>query len=129
MADSKRNFVIAKPADRAQTVKAGALRMNCKISWSAKMPTEKSQSLSRAQMYVDQECIRRMANDTPLRTGTLRNAATTGTVIGSGTIHQNTPYARRQYYEHKEKSRWFERMANRDKDVILKGAQRIAAGK
>ena len=50
------------------------------------------------------------------------NYATLGTVIGSGEINQIAPYARRQYYEHKEKSYWFERMKNRHKDSILKGA-------
>ena len=37
-------------------------------------------------------------------------SATLGTVIGSGSIEYLTPYARRQYYEHKSKARWFEKM-------------------
>ena len=41
---------------------------------------------------------------------------------GSGEINQMAPYAKHQYYEHKEKSYWFERMKNRHKDSILKGA-------
>ncbi len=64
----------------------------------------------------------RMNPETPRRTGVLVKSATLGTVIGSGEINQIAPYARRQYYEHKEKSRWFERMKNRHKDSILKGA-------
>ena len=75
-----------------------------------------------AQAFVDSECIRRMNPETPRRTGALIKSATLGTTIGSGEINQIAPYARRQYYEHKEKSYWFERMKNRHKDSILKGA-------
>lgn len=56
-------------------------------------------------------------------------AATLGTVTGSGLIVQSTPYARRQYYEHKKQSKWFERMKNRHKDSIQKEAGKIACGK
>ena len=44
-------------------------------------------------------------------------------------IVQSTPYARRQYYEHKKQSKWFERMKNRHKDSIQKEAGKIACGK
>ena len=61
-------------------------------------------------------------------------SATLGTVIGSGSIEYLTPYARRQYYEHKSKARWFEKMKAKwfermkasHKDAIVKGAERIA---
>ena len=53
-------------------------------------------------------------------------SATLGTVIGSGSIEYLTPYARRQYYEHKTKAKWFERMKASHKDAIVKGAERIA---
>ena len=66
-----------------------------------------------------------MASETPRRTGALIKSAMLGTVIGSGEINQIAPYARRQYYEHKDKNQWFERMKNRHKDSILKGAQKI----
>ena len=77
------------------------------------------------QEYIDQECINKMESLTPMRTGVLIKSATLGTVVGSGEIHQIAPYARRQYYEHKSKSYWFERMKNRHKDSILRGAQKI----
>ena len=63
-----------------------------------------------------------MNPETPRRTGMLIKSATLGTVIGSGEVDQIAPYARRQYYEHKEKSYWFERMKNRHRDSILRGA-------
>ncbi len=40
----------------------------------------------------------------------LIKSGTLGTVVGSGSIEYLAPYARRQYYEHKTKARWFETM-------------------
>ena len=96
-----------------------------RLDWNEGFKQEYTESFNRKQAYVDQECIRRMAPETPRRTGVLIKSATLGTAIGNGEIHQIAPYARRQYYEHKEKSYWFERMKNRHKDSILKGAQSI----
>ena len=96
-----------------------------RLDWNEGFKREYTESFNRKQAYVDQECIRRMAPETPRRTGVLIKSATLGTAIGNGEIHQIAPYARRQYYEHREKSYWFERMKNRHKDSILKGAQSI----
>lgn len=128
MADTVRNFAIMTPRGVAYTVHGENGKTTCRLEWNHLFPRGMGEKFGKAQKYVDQECIRRMERDTPFRSGTLRRAAATGTVIGSGVIRQATPYARRQYYEHKENSKWFERMANRDKDVILEGAMRIAAG-
>lgn len=49
------------------------------------------------QAMVDSECNRWMEKYTPMRTGTLIKAATIGTVIGSGEIRQETPYAHYMY--------------------------------
>ncbi len=97
-----------------------------KLEFNPDFASKKKESLQRAQKFVDSECLRRMNPDTPRRTGMLVKSAVLGNTIGSGEIHYgNTPYARRQYYEHKEKSHWFERMKNRDKDAILAGAKKI----
>ena len=56
----------------------------------------------------------------------LIKSGTLGTVIGSGSIEYITPYARRQYYEHKARSKWFETMKASKKDVIREGAEKIA---
>ena len=96
-----------------------------RLDWNEGFKREYTESFNRKQAYVDQECIRRMAPETPRRTGVLIKSATLGTAIGNGEINQIAPYARRQYYEHREKSYWFERMKNRHKDSILKGAQSI----
>ena len=71
-------------------------------------------------------CLRYMNPLTPRRTGMMIKSATLGTVIGSGSIEYLAPYARRQYYEHKSKARWFEKMKASNKEAILKGAEQIA---
>lgn len=96
--------------------------MTARLDWNPNFKPNMESGFANAQEFVDYECIRRMNPETPRRTGVLVKLATLGTVIGSGEINQIAPYARRQYYEHKEKSRWFERMKNRHKDSILKGA-------
>lgn len=50
------------------------------------------------QKFVDSECIRLMKPYTPNLNGVLIDSATRNTVIGSGKIVQNTPYARYHYY-------------------------------
>ena len=97
-------------------------RTIARLDWNPNFKPNMESGFASAQEFVDSECIRRMNPETPRRTGVLVKSATLSTVIGSGEINQIAPYARRQYYEHKEKSRWFERMKNRHKDSILKGA-------
>lgn len=94
---------------------------------------EKNQA---CQKYIDLECIRRMEPYTPFRIGTLKNAPISQTQIGTGNIKQNTPYARRWYYENanfteapRRGRRWFDRMKQEHKDDILKGARKIARAK
>ena len=126
MAKSKKKFEIKTPRGpiSTYTVKEGALkgRVISRLVWASGFKPDKEKGFSNAQEFVDSECVRRMNPETPRRTGVLIKSASLGTVIGSGEINQIAPYARRQYYEHKEKSYWFERMKNRHKDSILKGA-------
>lgn len=100
-------------------------KVTVELKWNPGFESNMEGVFSRKQSFVDQECIRKMGPETPRRTGVLIKSATIGTVIGSGEINQITPYARRQYYEHKTQSKWFERMKNRHKDSILKGAEKI----
>lgn len=120
-----KKFVIQTPRGAIYTVNGKDGKTTAKLEWDKNFSNEKEKSFERKQMFIDQECIRKMAPETPRRTGVLIKSATLGTTIGSGEIQQIAPYARRQYYEHKEKSYWFERMKNRHKDSILKGAQKI----
>lgn len=126
MAKGKKKFQIETPRGKISTytISKGDLkgRTIARLDWNPSFKPNMESGFASAQEFVDSECIRRMNPETPRRTGVLVKSATLGTVIGSGEINQIAPYARRQYYEHKEKSRWFERMKNRHKDSILKGA-------
>jgi len=64
----------------------------------------------------------------PRQTGAMIKSGIISTVLGSGEITYNTPYSRRQYYEHKggkgqRGSKWFERMKASHKEIIMKGAR------
>lgn len=55
--------------------------------------------MGRVQMFIDSEVIRLMKPYTPSLTGVMsQDAVIQGTVIGSGKIRYNSPYARFQYY-------------------------------
>lgn len=116
---------IKTPRGKIYTMKNGNGQLTAKLEWNSGFGPTMSGKFDRKQAFIDNECIRRMNPETPRRTGMLVKSATLGTAIGSGKIQQIAPYARRQYYEHTEKSYWFERMKNRHKDSILKGAQQI----
>lgn len=53
---------------------------------------------SPVQRFVDSEVLRLMVPYTPMDTGAMIQSATAGTVIGSGKIQYNSPYARYLYY-------------------------------
>ena len=95
-------------------------------STTARLAQKKAEGFSRAQAFVDSECLRYMNPLTPRRTGMLIKSGTLGTVVGSGSIEYLAPYARRQYYEHKTKARWFETMKASHKDAIREGAEKLA---
>lgn len=121
----KAGFRIETPRGVITTSVSKNGSIKSQLKWNSDFGQKKQESYSRKQAFIDQECVRRMAPETPRLSGVLIKSATLGTVIGSGQIQQIAPYARRQYYEHKSKNMWFERMKNRHKDSILKGAQSI----
>lgn len=122
MAKGKKKFEIKTPRGTVYVQASKGGKVTARLKWNSGFAPSMEKGFENAQAFVDSECIRRMNPETPRRTGMLIKSATLGTVIGSGEIDQIAPYARRQYYEHKEKSYWFERMKNRHKDSILKGA-------
>ncbi|MEG0688828.1 MAG: DUF6751 family protein [Hungatella sp.] len=108
-------------------------KTTAKLEWSPGYGPKKAEDFSKAQEFVDSECLRYMNPLTPRRSGYLIKSATLGTVIGSGEIEYLAPYARRQYYENKgaEGARgkhWFERMKAQKEETIRKGAAKFAAG-
>ena len=68
----------------------------------------------RVQQMLDSEILHHCAPYVPFDTGMLLDSGTLSTVIGSGIIVYETPYARKQYYENMGGNglrgrMWFER--------------------
>lgn len=122
----KKQFQITTPRGSVYTSTNANGTVTSKLEWASGFAKKKAEGFSKAQQFVDSECLRYMNPLTPRRTGAMIKSATLGTVIGSGSIEYLTPYARRQYYEHKTKAKWFETMKASHKDDIQKGAEQIA---
>lgn len=123
----KKKFVIETPRGAIYTSRDKDGSVTAKLEWDPGFKREKENGFSKAQEFVDSECIRYMNPLTPRLTGVLVKSGTLGTVIGSGQIEYLSPYARRQYYEHKTKKKWFETMKKGHKDTIKKGAAGFVA--
>lgn len=123
----KRNFSIETPRGTLNSVTGKNGKVTVKLEWKPGFGKEKSEGFSKAQEFVDSECVRRMNPLAPRRTGMLIKSATLGTVIGSGSVEYLAPYARRQYYEHKTRKKWFETMKKGHLNSIRKGAAKFIA--
>ena len=96
----------------------------------------------RAQKFIDSEVLRDCAPYVPMSSsitkGNLMKSGNTGTVIGSGKVIYNAPYAKRCYYalhvkfnknEHpKACAQWFEPAKAANKTKWINGAERIIKG-
>lgn len=87
-----------------------------------------------AQKFIDSECKRLMDPYTPFRSGALKSSPNIQS--GGGKIVQQTPYAKRWYYEKanfnegpRRGNKWFERMKENHKKDILAGAAKIIGAK
>lgn len=133
MARPRRKIVIDSPRGQITTLRTKNGSYTSKLTWNPSFSNNHSESLGKAQDFIDSECLRCMNPLTPRRTGALIKSGTLGTTIGSGYIEYLAPYARRQYYEHKSQAGrgrlWFERMKAGNKDTILKGAAQYAGSK
>ena len=93
---------------------------------------------SRAQKFLDSEVLRDSAPFVPMKTGYLMKSGATGTVIGSGEVRYNAPYARSMYYGtslhfRKDKhpqacAQWFEKAKALKKKAWMDGVNRIVRG-
>jgi hypothetical protein len=109
------------------------------LIWNDEFATNRTKGFERVQVYVDNKVLRKCDPYVPMDTGTLKKSGILGTVVGSGEVVYNAPYARKQYYTNKGNgnhnksglrgSYWFERMKNDHKRDILDGARKIAGCK
>ncbi len=74
------------------------MQLNGKLILNSDIQKAYTSKFAKAQQFVDSECIRLMVPYTPMLSGQMMQSATRGTVIGSGEIKYNSPYARYQYY-------------------------------
>lgn len=74
------------------------MQLNGKLILNPDIQQVYKSKFAKAQQFVDSECIELMIPYTPMLSGQMMQSATRGTVIGSGEIKYNSPYARYQYY-------------------------------
>lgn len=141
---------IRTPADKRVKVNMEGSEVEAVLQWRKDFGTRRTAGFQAAQVYVDSEVIRLSDPLTPMRTGTLKKSGLMATVTGSGTVTYNAPHARYQYYGKvmvgrapkrltnkdltyegapQRGAKWFERMKAQNRNEILKGAAKIAAGK
>ena len=88
------------------------------------------------QQYIDSEVLELCDPYVPRLNGALAGSGKTATVIGSGVVEYDMPYARRWHYEPakfsgapKRGNYWFDRMLNEGgRAKLLGGAAKIAGG-
>lgn len=89
-----------------------------------------------AQVFIDNEVLRRCSPYVPFDSGTLNRSGITHTHLGSGEVVYSTPYARKWYYvparfqgAPRRGNYWFEKMKHHGgKDAILRGVAKITGG-
>lgn len=74
------------------------MQLSGKLVINPKSQQVNKEKIAKAQQFVDSKCIKLMKPYTPMLSGQMMQSATRGTVIGSGEIKYNSPYARYQYY-------------------------------
>lgn len=92
----------------------------------------------KVQRFIDSEVLRYSDPYIPFASGNLKSSGIRSTVIGSGRVRYDTPYAKHVYYANrgtgtqgtayggKRGRLWFERMKTDHKKDILRGARAIA---
>lgn len=119
------------------------------LKWNPNFTDKWQGRYSRAQMFVDSEVLRLSDPYIPMQSGMLKKSGILGTVIGSGEVVWNAPYARYLYYGKVMVGRapkvltaknltyhgapmrgafWFERMKKDKGKQILDKAALIAGG-
>lgn len=68
---AKKNFVIQTPRGSIYTVKTANGTVTAKMEWNQGFSGRREAGFSKAQGFVDSECIRRMNPETPRLTGVL----------------------------------------------------------
>ncbi|MEG1779582.1 MAG: capsid protein, partial [Oscillospiraceae bacterium] len=85
------------------------------------------------QIFVDNETMKLMEPYMPFETGMMAHSMPTATIIGSGEVHVNTPYAHRRLLSARNNGlrgpNYFARMKADRLNEILDGAAKMAGAK
>jgi hypothetical protein len=116
-------------------VKEGAQLIRMK--WRPEFSTKWNGRYDKTQAFIDSEVLRRCEPFIPMRTGVLRSSGIIHTVLGSGKVVWETPYARTQYYSKRKPGSqkgplrgpyWFARMKAVHGKSIIAGAKKFMGG-
>lgn len=112
--------------------------MRAEFKWNPGAKEKWNGQFSEAQKFLDSEVLRTTSPYVPFRTGALEHSGQLGTVIGTGEVIYNAPYAAAQYYNTAETrsydptgqrgGMWFERSKADHKGEWLRGTKKIAGG-
>ena len=78
--------------------KSGGVSFTSKLEWNDDFGREMSNGFNKTQKYIDSEVLRRCSPKLPFLGGMLEKSGILGTVVGSGEVIYNAPYARFLYY-------------------------------
>lgn len=102
---------------------------NAYIIWNPDFKPKFERLFNDTQKFVDNEVVRYLQKYVSFRTGVQAKSIKLSSIIGSGRVIINTPYASYQAYSPRIKKRVglrgtypFERMRSDKKDIILRGA-------
>lgn len=134
MANAKLRITTPRGSVFKVTTESGTVE--AKLEWNPGFGSKMTGQFSKAQMFVDNEVLRFCSARVPFDTGMLQKSGILGTVVGSGEVSYIAPYSARQYYatatsrpyDANRGAKWFERGKAAEKNRILLGAIRIAAG-
>ena len=104
------------------------------MKWKYKLnlPEINPQRVRQAQMYIDNEILRRSDPRVPFKTGNLKRSGILGTRAGTGIIRYTAPYAKSQYFNGRANGqrgrKWIRRTWISDGKIIIKNAQKIING-